>query len=42
MTLKGVLDREHYVARDSDTVAGKIPIGVLVVDDHEGGLIRWR
>ncbi len=41
MTLKGMLDRKHHVARDGDFVSGKIPIGVLVVDNHESWLIRW-
>ena len=39
MTLEGVLDREHHVARESDAVTREVPVGVLVVDDHEGGLI---
>ncbi len=42
MALEGMLDREHHVTRGSDTVTSKVPIGVLVVDDHKGRFIWWR
>ncbi len=42
VTLERMLNGEHHVTRDGDTVASEVSIGVLIVDDHEGGLIWWR
>ena len=42
MALESVLNREHHFSRDDSAVTSEIPVGILIIDDHERGLIWWR
>ncbi len=42
VALKSMLYREDHVFGDDTTVAAKVPVGVLFIDDNGGRLIWWR